>query len=83
MIVSEAKIIQAMQYWEDKHVAEHGPLDKISIPKACSQLVDVLGPMWFAHETEVQIKDDSRVAELIKKAGENSVDLPNRGLENA
>jgi hypothetical protein len=68
MIVSETQIIQAMQYWEDKHIAEHGPLDKISIPKACSQLADVLGVMWFSHESEVQIKDTSKLAELINSA---------------
>lgn len=68
MIVTEFQVVQAMQFFENKHIAAHGPLDKISLPREMSQLADLLGAMWFAKEQEAEVSDASKIGTLLREA---------------
>jgi hypothetical protein len=74
MIVNQSEVVASMQYWERKHVAEHGPLDGVSLPKACSKLADLLGAMWFGQESSAQLKDESEIANLIRASQSDDAD---------
>lgn len=64
IILSEADILLAMRY----HEKRAGPGDGISICKEVSQLADLLGAMWFAHEAEALVRVSSPVAVLVMEA---------------
>ena len=68
MIVSQEDVLQAMAHYERVHVASHGPLDGVTLPKNCSKLADLLGLMWFHQEAEATVPDDSALAALIIEA---------------
>lgn len=68
MIVTESQLLQAMQFFEAKHIAEFGPLDKVSLPPPVSKLADLLGAMWYANEKEAALPDAGKTAALLREA---------------
>jgi len=68
MIVTQETVMRAMAHWERIHIAKHGPLDGVTLPRECSRLADLLGMMWFAKEDEASIPDGCEVAQLIANA---------------
>jgi hypothetical protein len=69
MIVTDAQVVAAMAFWENAHIAEHGPLDRVTLPGQCSRLAELLGAMWFARESQAQIAEHSAVAQLLLQSG--------------
>ena len=68
MIVTELEIIAAMQYWEDEHIRKNGPLDRITLPKECAKLADLLGTMWYVKTDTAQIQDGGESHTLMSQA---------------
>jgi hypothetical protein len=68
MIVTERQVQTALQYWGDLHKVSRGCPDKITLPKECSKLADLLGAMWWTHESEARLPDDHAVTALILQA---------------
>jgi hypothetical protein len=68
VIVSEAQIISAMHFHEERHIESSGPLDGVHLPKAVAKLADLLGSMWYTKEFEADIPDGCEMAELIHSA---------------
>lgn len=68
MIVTQNSVISAMAHWEQIHIAKHGPLDGVTLPRECSKLADLLGMMWFEKEDSASIPDGCEIAQLISAA---------------
>ena len=63
--ISETQIVRAMRFFEARHIAVHGPLDGVNLPRECSKLADVLGVMWYEKTSVAQVDSASEVVQLV------------------
>ena len=65
LLVSDAQVQAAMAHYE----RIHGRGDGISISREVSALADLLGAMWYAHESEASIPSSSKIGQLLRESG--------------
>lgn len=68
LLVSQDRVLRAMQFWEAEHIRRNGPLDHVSLPLAVSKLADLLGVMWYENESQASLLATSSVGILILEA---------------
>lgn len=65
MIVTDKQVASALAYWGQTLGVARGAPDKITLPKECSKLTDLLATMWFNREEHAQVPNTHWLAALI------------------